>query len=637
MPVELEPRELQQQVYRGYQRTQNFRQARLMFFRRMAGPYYDKAHGEIGTEPLNLIYNAVRTVVPNIVANYPKFHVESMFVAYRDYAKLMGLALDFDTSKKNMRESIRAVIVDALFTVGIFKTGLCGSDTVLSLKEWDEQYDPGSIYTERVDFDNLIIDPNATSLDKCGFIGDRIRVPRYALLESGLYNNELVERLPAADSETSTRDQLRNLSQKEVNLQDASAFLDDVEVAELWVPSANAIVTVPWGKELVMDDYLRVADHYGPSTPTGPYTFLQLGVPVPNNPFHAAPVGIWHDLHVLANKMAKKTIDQATRQKTVLGYRRTAADDAQELMDTGDGEAIAMDDPDGMKEFNFGGQQRSNEAMVGQLQMWFNMMAANPQGVGGQALDADSATEANILAANASIGLSDMKDLVYIFVGEEAGKRGWYFHTDPLIDLPLVSRKMQPASIDPTTGMMLPPMMTEQQVFLTPEARRGDWLDFTFKTQPESMGRVDSQVRLKQALDFAVKVMPAAAAAAQSLMMLGIPFNVSKYILRMAEEVGITWMDEVFFDPEFQMMMAQMMARGPQPEGSKGLIGPPNAGLMGTPPGGMGPPGGGMGAIMQNGQPASVGNVPSQQTEERRGQQAGAAAGQSQLPNRAMF
>lgn len=631
MPAEIDPRGLQEQVIRGYERTQNFRAARLMHLRQFAGPYYDRSHGPIGTEPLNLMFNAIRSIVPNIVMTHPKFHVESRFVAYREYAKLMGMALDYDAVKKDLRTLLRACTIDALFAVGILKTGICDSGSLLSFKDWDQKIDPGAVYTARVDFDDFIIDPAATSLETAGFLGDRIRVPRAALLDSGLYDNAMIERLPTADSDHMARDRAQNLSQKEINLQEVSDFMDDVEVVELYVPSAKSIVTIPWGKTVLFDDYLRVHDHYGPATPTGPYSCLQLGLPVANNPFHAAPVGIWHDLHVLANKMAKKVIDQALRQKTILGYRRTAADDAQEALDAGDGEAVAMDDPEGMQEFNFGGQQATNEAMTGQLQMWFNMMAANPQGISGQGLDAGSATEAQILQGNASVGLNDMKDMVYILAGSEGSKRAWYFHTDPLIEIPLIKRTQTPVMTDPMTGMMMPPAMQEQQVFLTPEARRGDWLDFTFTVQPESMGRVDSAVRLRQALDFAVKVMPAAVQTAQGFAMLGIPFNVSKYILRMAEEVGITWMDEVFFDPEFQMMMAQIMMRGPQPDGSKGMLMPPGGGMLGM----TGP--GGMGAIMQNGQPANVGATNSPDTEARQGQQANAAEGQRNLPNRQAY
>jgi hypothetical protein len=52
--------------------------------------------------------------------------------------------------------------------------------------------------------------------------------------------------------------------------------------------------------------------------------------------------------------------------------------------------------------------------------------------------------------------------------------------------------------------------------------------------------------------------------------MLGLPFSAKAMLLRMAKDAGIDWLDEVFYDPEFQMQMMQQMAMGPQAGPSKG-------------------------------------------------------------------
>jgi hypothetical protein len=265
--------------------------------------------------------------------------------------------------------------------------------------------------------------------------------------------------------------------------------------------------------------------------------------------------------------------------------------------------------------------------MVEQIRSWFNLMAANPEGMAGIGMDTQggTATEASLMQQNASVGLNDMKDMVYTMAAEEAEKRAWYMHTDPLIEVPLVKRETRPAvfSSDPMTGqpqMVEPAREEEVQVMLTPEARSGDFLTFHFNIEPESMGRVDSAMRLQRALEFGVKVLPAAATAAQTMMMLGIPFSVQKYIQRMAKDVGIEWMDEVFNDPEFQMLQQQMQARTPQMEGSQGTL--EGGGGKGNP----------MAGIMQNGQPPGVGGL------ENRGPaamaQQGANEAQAALPVR---
>lgn len=624
MPTDIDPRKVQESVQRGFDRLANFRAARLMFLRQYVGQYFDQERGAIGDEPLNLIFNAIRILVPNIVMNFPKHTVASRFLASRDYAELLSLALNYQGKDLNLKDVYRKAIVDAIFTVGILKTGLAESDSVYSFDEYD-RIDTGTVYTENVSFDSLVVDPNSVDhrFRDARYIGDKICVPRRMLLDSGLYRNDLIEQLPMAGQELKN-ETARSLSMRNIAVQSNYDLDDEVEIVELWVPEAQTVLTVPGAKDVLFDEYLRVDDYYGPDT--GPYTFLFLTPPVPDNPMSVPMVGIWHDLHVLANRLAKKTIDQAERQKDILLYRRAAADDAIEARDAADGEAVATDDPTGINQVSLGGQRQSNEMMTGQLHNWFNMMASNPQGIGGQQLDADSATEAKILQNNANIGLEDMKDLVYQMGATEAGKRAWYLHTDPLIEVPLVRRRItQPQYTATPAGPVLtqPAEMQEEQVFLTPEARRGDWLDFTFDIQPESMGRVDSSTRLQQALQFAVKIMPAAAQVAQTMFMLQIPFDVKAFIIRMAKDAGIDWMDEVFFDPEFQMKMMQKMMSGPDPAQSKGRVNESGEAQNGPDL---------MAAILQNGQPGNVmGGMPGASAQANADAQQGAADAQSNM------
>ena len=159
-------------------------------------------------------------------------------------------------------------------------------------------------------------------------------------------------------------------------------------------------------------------------------------------------------------------------------------------------------------------------------------------------------------------------------------------------------------------------------MFLTPEARRGDWLDFTFTIESESMGRKDQVTRFAESMDFATKIMPAAFAVAQQAFAMGIPFNVQAYIAKMAKDRGIEWLDEVFFDPTFQARWAQIMMMGPSPATSQGTA------EKGNP----GPPKNPMAAILQNGQPGQVGaGVASPEKQDNQQAQAGANQGQSQL------
>lgn len=616
MPQEIEPAAFQNEVHRGYRQLKNFRKARQMFIRQYVGPYYNRMSGTIGDESLAMIFNAVRVLIPNIVMNFPTHKVESRFLAYKEYAELLALTLSHHDKVTSIRDIYRSVLVDAVFTLGIMKTGLCESDSAYALDE-ASPIDPGTVFTETVDFDNFVVDPSSRDFKfrDAFFMGDKIRVPRTALLDSGLYKNALVENLPSAQDTGSRKDKAADLSRTEQS-GPSGKWLDNVEICELWVPSAHMLVTVPADESVVLEDFLRVDDYYGPDS--GPYTLLSLTPPVPGNPLPVPTVGVLHDLHVLGNRMARKIVDQAQRQKDILGYKRAAADDAKSVIDASDGDSVAMDDPDGAKTFSFGGQQRSNEVHLESLRAWFNQLAANPEQLAGLRFDANSATQANLMQQNASVGLEDMKDMLYQAAAQEASKRAWYFHTDPLINMPLIRRTdvAQPPIQGPMGPIPMPSIRADEQVFLTPEARRGDWLDFMFSIEPESMGRRDSASRFASAMEFAVKILPAVMQAATAAQALGLPFNPKAMVIRMAQDHGITWMEEIFNDPEYGLRMLMLMQRGPSAEASKGQL----------------QPNGGLGATLQNGQPGQVmGGPVSDDTQQRQDAQAGANESQAAL------
>jgi hypothetical protein len=101
---------------------------------------------------------------------------------------------------------------------------------------------------------------------------------------------------------------------------------------------------------------------------------------------------------------------------------------------------------------------------------------------------------------------------------------------------------------------------------------------------------MDPAQRLQKALLFAAKVLPSAAQAAMVCQQMQVPFSFPVFVIRMAKELDLEWLDEVFYDPNFQAQMMQMMNSAPKPDVQK-------PGLTG---------GGGMGAIAQNGQSANV-------------------------------
>jgi len=547
MPTNITPQKIQVVVGNGFKRLERYRNARAMFLKEYVGSYYQKNSGMTADEPINLLFHAIRTLVPNMVMKNPFNEVTTDIIPHQIYAELLGMGINTVQKRMNVKDKLRAWIVDAIFAMGIMKVGLAGSNTVIQFG--DHEIDPGEIYVETVDLDNFVFDPTCTSLDRATFLGDRITIPRQVLLDSKIYNSDLVKKLPSI-SDIVNQKESKNISQTKTGRQELNNIQDMVHVVQLWVPKANALVTVPDPREAKFDDYLAVQDYYGPDT--GPYEILTLTPPIPNNPYPVAPVSIWYDLHRMANRIFKKSMEQADRQKDVGVYDPANIDEAEMIRDSEDGDLVAGN-PDSVKVLSFGGQNRDNAAMLQQLQTWFNYMAGNPDQLAGQTSDADTATQAAILESNSKITVTDSKNITYDKAAGVAKKVGWYLHNDPLIDIPLAKRK---------------PGGERVQMRLTPEQRQGEFSEFTFSIKPKSMSQIDPMLRSKRIIEFATNLVPALANAAMIAMKMGIPFNLQKATTDLAEELDITdYVQDWFADPEYANRLQLMLAMGPQSAG----------------------------------------------------------------------
>jgi len=554
MNVEKEnPRRVQLAVKNGFDRLRRYRKARAMFIKEYAGQYYASVKGMTGDSPINLIFHTIRTLVPNLVMQNPVNKVTTQVAAYNDYAWLLGLALDDINKKTNFKNILRGGIVSALFAMGVFKTGIANSGQIIT---WgDMNIDPGQVYTDLVDLDDLTIDPSCRIINKAAFIGDRNRVPRQILLDDPDCDHDLVMKLPKS-FHPDAKNKIEKLTQMNLSQIEMTELQDYVDVVEVYVPDADALLLIPDPDVIIFDDYIKGEPFYGPKE--GPYTFLSFTPPVPNNPLPVSEVSMWYDLHLMANKLMVKSMEQADRQKDIGIYDSSGADEAEDIRTSEDGDMIAGN-PDSVKVVSFGGQNRDNEAMLSQMQIWHNYMSGNPDQLAGLRSDAKTATQAQILETNANVIIEDERELIYECGAEINKKQAWYLHTDPLIKLPLSKRT-------PGGGYI--------QFELTPEQRCGDFLDFMFSLKARSMSRLEPTIKNELVMKFATQVFPNIMNSAMLAMQIGVPFNVQRCLTSLADQMEISAdVQDWFNDPEFIKRIQLMMTMGPQNAGKAGSAG----------------------------------------------------------------
>lgn len=551
------PKQIQTVVREGFERLHHYRNATAMFIREYVGDYYRKTSGIECDNPLNLMFNAVRTIIPTMATDNPINLVTTPYTFAKDYAELLSLGLDSIEEKMRMKNIIRGWIAQALFGMGIMKVGIQASDSLIEFG--DIRIDPGQLYAKLVNIDNFVIDPLCGDWNEAEFMGHRSMVPRQLLLDMDGFNHDLVMQLPASGILGTDGKRLGDLTQLHAGKQAMVSLQDMVDVVELWVPKANALVTIPDPYQITFDKFLRATDYYGPKE--GPYVDLSFSPPVSGNPLPIAPASVWFDLHRLANTVFKKVIQQALDQKDVVFYSPAQADEAEDLREAENGSYIRSTDPKGIQQVSLGGQNRSNEVFLSELQMLFNYMAGNPDQMSGNMTAATSggasqtATKAAILQSNASVSIEDARQILYDRTAEVSRRLAWYMNVDPFINLPLIKRE---------NG-------EDVQVELTPEQRSGDFLDFTFNIKARSMTRLNPDVRAKRIVEFCVNIVPSLVMSASQAMQMGVPFNLQKTMILIGNEMGIgDWVTEIFNDPDYENKLMLMMMLGPQNSGKGG-------------------------------------------------------------------
>lgn len=596
--MKIDPQVISKAVNISFSKFDHFRRARTRFLSQYVGRFYSRTmpgdREDKKAAPINLLHSGISTVVPNLVYNDPKLKIRSDIVAYSDYASKLELAINALVTKSNLKATLRMAIIDAIFLAGFIKTGLASTDEFITLDDRDIAL--GRPYAERVDPDDIILDPMARHWDEQSYIGNRFRATADDLIESGLYDEDEVSKLASRYDGSTSQDLggaegiIGDRTQQEFQ----SEVVRYVDLVEVYLPRENVVVTMPYKRDATQDKFLRVADYAGPAK--GPYHMLGFAF-VPNNVMPVAPAMIWYDLHILGNRIARKLSRQAERIKRVLAYQGVAKEDVEEIAEADDGETVRVEDIDKIREVQYGGAGTDSYNFMEWVKRQYSEQSGNLDLLSGQGANAPTATQSEMLQSNASVRVSDMQGLVYNFTQDVSADLVFHLHTDPFINLPMVRR---------VNGI-------DTQVHYSADQQQGDFLDYNIKVQPFSMGRQDPEKQARRKMEFATNIIPA---AAQAVQILGPGFKIGAFLKRMADEIGIDDADEFINEPEF---IAYIMQRLQMPTGDPGkaagsVVMPQLPGLNSFNPGQPNP-----------GQMAPSGGIPPS-TEQAMGQQEAAGA-----------
>lgn len=452
-------------------RLQPFREKRFEAVRQYVGMNYSDDGTDLAV-PISLIELAVNIYTRQLAANTPRSLVTTKHVHLKPQAAELGLASDHLFEEIDFGETLRMAVIEALFSMGIIKTGLSVSD---QLEFEGYTHDIGQPYADVVGLDDWVQDMNAERKDQWQFCGNMYTLPYEFIKESPLYTKEGRDSLTISDEDSYNEQGDERAGTLSRGTQtNRNSMYPPTRLIDLWLPIDNLLVTLPYEirgqQSSSFGEPLRIVDFDGPEG--GPYDILSFS-PVPGNVLPLPPAALWKDLHDLANQLFRKLGRQADRQKDVLVVQGSATEDGKRIVQASDGEAVRSDNPGATQQVKFGGADPNSNAFLIQVLQHFKSFAGNLDLLGGLSPQSETLGQDRLLANSASKRVSDMQDQVAKFTKKVSKKLAWYLWNDPLIDIPLVK---------PIEGTDL-----SIQTRFTAEDKEGDFLDYNFSITPYSM------------------------------------------------------------------------------------------------------------------------------------------------------
>ena len=518
------PQRLQQAVRRWQEYTKPMRLCRKRMLQHYANGWYSGGTSFHSSMPINLIDRGVSIIAPYLVARNPRCMITPR--QGLSNAQLSGFARTFELALAHLFDEIklseytlRPAVIDALFCMGIVKTGVAtGVNKIEIMGYLHDLYQP---YCDRVDFDDYIGDLTARNRQEMKFEGNKYRLPLWYVQESGLYKNtdKLKPDLRLYGEDTSPE----LIAKEQVQEWDYHELFPTVELMDIWVVNSNEIVTLPvdggQGTKI-----LRTTPYDGPES--GPYDTFAFRY-FPDSIIPIPPVYGWLDQNKFVNTLLNKFREEAEREKRMGVYDLSAAEDAQRLRDANSGEMVGiMGGKDSVAEIAVGGafSNQSFALLEFMLREW-SKTGPNLDITGGRGTMAGTLGQEQLLLANAARELDDMASQVQATTASIMKKLAWFLYSTPGIRIPLIKRVGE---------YNVPTEFSE-------ETKEGDFLDFTFDFVPYSMNRMNPEMKFQKLMQFvSAFILPTAQIAAQQ----GTVLDVQKLAQELARYLEITNLED---------------------------------------------------------------------------------------------
>ena len=425
------------------------------------GMHYKEAGARKPT-PTNLLELAVTIYERLLAARTPQCSVSTESPNLKYFAANFEIVLGQVAKEIKLGDTLRRAVKDALFTMGVVKIGIAGSDPRPNMG--DEPF------VSLVTIDDYFVDMSARNWDEIQFEGNEYWLDADAIqkiygvtLTGDDYSGDSTEGVKQANGITSG--EARDPLHERVLLRDVYLVRENVMLTYA-VQAKKELRRVPWD---------------GPEGT--PYVKLWFS-DVPGNLLPLPPVAVWKDMHVLANQIYRKLSKQAVSKKNIAGVLGGTDEEIARIKSAKDGEAVRVAGAK-IEKMDIGGIDNGNLAFFLQNRDLFSLLAGNLDSLGGLSPQSDTATQDKLINEAANARISAMADRTVDFCKAIFRRLAWYAWTDPV----RVRKFRKFASKEYNVGV---------DVEWTPETRDGDFLDYNFDIAVFSMQDDSPATRLQK-------------------------------------------------------------------------------------------------------------------------------------------
>ena len=429
--------------------------------KQFVGSHYSD-NGSQKKVPTNMLEMALTIYLRLLAANAPQCVVSVKDAALKPFAKTFELVLNQIPDEIKLSETIRDVVMEAMFSIGIVKIGV--AETSDNPKIGDEPF------VSLVQIDDYFCDMSARNWGEVQYEGNEYWMDVEDI--SKMYGVDLKEDEYNGASERGD-DQAKSVEMNE----SALPLYGRVLLRDVYLVKENRMITYAVNAKKV----LRDVPWDGPEG--SPYVKLWFNS-VPGNLMPLAPVSVWEDMHELANQIFRKLANQATAKKTVTAFQSGLDEEIQRFKTAQDGEAINYNGT-APETLSVGGVDSGNLAFYIQIRDLFSIFAGNLDSLGGLSPQSDTAAQDKLISEAASARVRAMADAVIAFAKEIFRRLAWYTWTDPVRERVVYKTASKKFNIN----------LREEW---TPETRDGDFLDYNFDIAVFSMQDDSPSVRMQK-------------------------------------------------------------------------------------------------------------------------------------------